>query len=113
MNKKQTLMTALLGAALMFGTIGAANATPWTKDHPRRTEVNHRLTRQDMRINHDLRTGKITFRQARKLHREDHLIRANERLDARFDRTHVTPTEKHALNQDENGVNRQIHQDVH
>ena len=79
MRNTRTLLTALFGAAVLFGTIGAANATPWTNHHPRRAEVNHRLARQDHRINHDLRTGKITFHQARMLHREDRMIRANER----------------------------------
>ena len=113
MRNTRTLLTALFGAAVLFGTIGAANATPWTNHHPRRAEVNHRLARQDHRINHDLRTGKITFHQARMLHREDRMIRGNERMDARFDGSHVTRPEDRALNQDENGVSRQIHQDAH
>jgi hypothetical protein len=113
MRTTRTLLTALFGAAVLFGTIGAASADPWNVRHPRRTEVNHRLNHQDMRINHDLRTGKISFRQAHQLHREDRMIRAHERLDARFDGSHVTRPQDRALNQDENGVNRQITRDAH
>jgi hypothetical protein len=106
-------MTALFGAAVLFGTMGAASAETWNQAHPARAEVNHRLAHENMRIRHDLRTGKITFHQARVMRHELRMIRANERLDARFDRGHITRPEDRALNQDENGVSRQIHRDAH
>jgi hypothetical protein len=41
------------------------------------------------------------------------MIRTNERLDARFDHGHVTRAQDRALNQDENGVSRQIYRTAH
>jgi hypothetical protein len=71
-------------------------------------EVNRRLGHQDHRINRDLRRGRISVHQARYLHRENRAIRGQERFDARFNNGHVTRAEQHALNRDENGVNRKI-----
>ena len=109
----RTLITALFSTAVLFGSIGAASASPWTNDHPRRAEINHRLANQDHRINRDLRHGEITMHQARYLHREDRMIRHDERFDARFDHSHVTRAEDRALNQNENGASRQIYRDAH
>jgi hypothetical protein len=112
------IIIATFATALLAGTAGAASAAtvtpgPWDQRHPRRVEVNHRLARQDMRINHDLRSGKITLHQARMLHRDDRMVRASERTDARFDKSHLTPADQRSLNQDENAVNRDIHHDAH
>jgi len=111
------IIIATFATALLAGTAGAASAatvTPanWDRHHLRRVEVNHRLTHQDMRINHDLRIGRITLHQARMLHRDDRMIRASERTDARFDKSHLTPADQHGLNQDENAVSRDIHRDA-
>ncbi len=102
-----------LATALGLAGIASASATPWTEHHPRRVEVNHRLAHQDRRINHDLAEGKITGRQAARLHREDRVVRADERFDARFDHSHLTRADQRSLNQDENGVSRQIQRDAH
>jgi hypothetical protein len=75
--------------------------------------VNHRLATQDMRINRDYRDGSISLRQARLLHTEDRMVRHQERFDARFDHGHITRADQRALNQDENGVSRQIWRDAH
>ena len=113
MQLKRTLLIALFGTVMAVGGIGAASASPWSNHHPRRAEVNHRLAVQDMRINHDYRTGRISLHQARYLHREDRMIRGQERFNARFDGGHITRAEQRSLNQDENGVSRQIHRDAH
>ncbi|MBV8590838.1 MAG: hypothetical protein JO212_12425 [Acetobacteraceae bacterium] len=97
----------------MLVAAGAASADPWNERHPRRAEVNHRLAEQDMRINRDYRDGRISFRQARRLHAEDRVIRQQERFDARFDGGHISRPEQRALNQDENGMSRQIWRDAH
>jgi hypothetical protein len=113
MQLKRALMIALFGTAGALATAGAASADPWDLHHPRRAEVNHRLAMQDMRINHDYRNGRISLRQAHYLHAEDRMIRHQERIDARFDRTHITRAGQRALNQNENGVSRQIWRDAH
>ena len=113
MNFKRALIIALFGTAGALATVGAASANPWDWNHPRRAEVNHRLALQDMRINRDHRDGRISMRQAHYLHAEDRMIRRQERLDARFDRGHITRADQHALNRNENGVSRQISRDAH
>jgi hypothetical protein len=113
MLNHRTLITALFGTAVLFGSVGVATASPWSNHHPRRAEVNHRLANQDHRINRDLRDGRITAHQARYLHREDRMIRNNERSDSRFDNSHITRGEDRALNQNENAVSRQTYRDAH
>lgn len=110
---KRALFIALFGVTAAFATTGSASADPWDMHHPRRAEVNHRLAMQDMRINHDYRDGRISLRQARNLHAEDRMIRHQERFDARFDRGHITRADQRGLNQNENGVSRQIWRDAH
>ena len=113
MQLKQTLLIALFGIAGAAAAAGSASASPWDQHHPRRAEVNHRLAVQDMRINRDFREGRISLHQARYLHGEDHLIRNQERFDARFDRGHISRSEQRGLNREENGVSRQIWRDAH
>ena len=110
---KRTLLIALFGTAAALATTGAASANPWDLHHPRRAEVNHRLAVQTMRINRDYRDGRISLRQAHYLHAEDRMISRQERFDARFDRGHITRADQRGLNQDENGVSRQIWRDAH
>jgi hypothetical protein len=112
-NIKRSTFILLIGMGVSLAGIGGASAAPWDQTHPRRAEVNHRLSHQDRRIDHELRTGKITFRQAAMLHREDHMARRDERFDARFDRSHLTRADQRSLNQDENGISGQIHRDAH
>ena len=113
MQFKQALLIALFGIASSAATVTAASANPWDWHHPRRAEVNHRLARQDMRINRDYRDGRISLHQAHYLHAEDRMLRHQERFDARFDHGHITRADQRALNQDENGVNRQIRHDAY
>lgn len=94
--------------ALLVGFAGTASASTWQQNHPRRVEVNHRLARQNVRINHELRRGEITRAEARKLHREDRFVRHEERFMASQHGSHITRAEKHALNQQENGISKQI-----
>lgn len=105
----------ILALASVLGLTGvaSASASTWDQRHPRRVEVNHRLANQDRRIDRDFAEGKITAHQAARLHREDRMVRADERFDARFDRSHLTRADQRSLNQDENGVSRQIYRDAH
>ena len=108
MNLKKTLILAGITLAMALGAVDAASASTWNANHPRRTEVNHRLDRQDVRINRELARGEIGLHRARVLHREDRLIRHEERFEARFHHGHITRAEQRALNQQENGVSHQI-----
>ena len=106
---------ARIGAiALVFaatiGLAGTASAETWAQAHPRRAEVNHRLANQNRRIDREVREGEISRAQAYALHGEDRTIRAEERFMASQHRGHITRAEQRALNQQENGVSRQIGQ---
>jgi hypothetical protein len=106
---KKTILMAVMGTALSFGTIASASAdTIWQTNHPRREEVNNRLNNQNRRINHERAEGEISANQARTMHNEDRMVRTQERFDARFNDGHITKVEQRALNQDENGISRQI-----
>ena len=100
----------LAAATIGLGAL-ASNAfaeTHWQKDHPRRTEVNHRLANQNRRIHNDVKNGTLSKSQAAKLHHDDHQVRQEERDMASQDGGHITKTDQRALNQQENGISGQI-----
>jgi hypothetical protein len=47
----------LVSLAALAGTASAE--TTWQKNHPRRTQVNHRLANQDKRIHQDVKEGSL------------------------------------------------------
>jgi hypothetical protein len=104
---------AALALAAFFSTAIAAGAmaeTQWDKTHPRRDQVNDRLQNQNKRIHHEVKEGELSKAQAAKLHKDDHQIRQEERDMASQDGGHITKQDQRALNQQENGVSRQIGQ---
>jgi hypothetical protein len=109
----ETLMTkTLFGAALIAASLAvatqAAADTPWQRHHPRREEVNARLANQNRRIHEERREGDLTASQAQALHQDDRQIRQEERDMASQNGGHITRSEQHVLNQQENGVSQQI-----
>jgi hypothetical protein len=107
--RKILIMTAL--TATFAGLAGNAFAeTNWQKNHPRRTEVNKRLANQNRRIHNDVKDGDMSKAKAAQLHHEDHQIRQEERDMASQNGGHITKPEQRVLNQQENGVSRQIGQ---
>jgi hypothetical protein len=100
---------AALVATAAGGAFSSAYAeSSWDATHPRRDEVNDRLTHQDRRINQERREGEISRGQARMEHREDHRIRNEERRMAFRDGGHITRQDQRVLNRQENRVSRQI-----
>jgi len=95
---------------LLSGLAGTAMSTEttWEKHHPRRDQVNDRLENQDKRINHEVKQGDLTQKQAAALHKDDHMIRQEERDMAQLDHGHITAADQKALDQQENVVSRQI-----
>ena len=99
--------------AVSFAVVGSAMSTAfaetqWERNHPRRDQVNDRLSNQNHRINKELKEGDITKQQANQLHREDRSIRQEERTMAKFNNGHITKGEQKTLNQQENAVSGQI-----
>jgi hypothetical protein len=105
-RKILTVTAVTLSLAGLAST--ALAETQWQKDHPRRTEVNKRLANQNRRINKEVKEGEITKGQAKQLHKEDHQIRQEERDMASQNGGHITKSEQRVLNQQENGVSKQI-----
>lgn len=107
MKTKHFLPLAII--ALMTISISSfAQDSKWNKRHPRRTEVNDRLKNQNARIDNKVADGKMSIREADKLHAEDHHMRREERRMAANDNGHVTKGEQARLNRQENRTSRQI-----
>jgi len=101
----------LLTTILISGVASSSFAeTKWQKNHPRRTQVNHRLANQNKRIHQERKEGELSAAQAAKLHKEDHQIRQEERAMASQNGGHITKLEQKTLNQQENQVSKQIGQ---
>jgi hypothetical protein len=105
---KHSMKTTILTLAVAMLSTGAMAQTAWDRDHPRREQVNDRLSNQNRRIKQEVREGEITKGQAQRLHAEDRALRNEERTMAGTNRGHITGAEQKALNQQENAVSRQI-----
>ncbi|MCE1243701.1 hypothetical protein [Oryzomicrobium sp.] len=111
MSRTNKMLSALLVSVLALGAAGSSFAeTQWQKTHPRRTEVNDRLANQNRRIHQEVREGEMSKQKAAQLHKEDRQIRQEERDMASQNGGHITKQEQRTLNQQENGVSRQIGQ---
>ena len=107
--KLRTLLIAAAGLTMAVGAAGAASAeTPWQAHHPRRVEVNHRLSNINHQIRHERREGDLTAAQARRMHERDFAIRMQERRFARHDGSHITRREQVRLNHEETRLHRHV-----
>jgi hypothetical protein len=107
-SKSSRIALTILSLGVLVGGTQLASAETWNQAHPRRAEVNSRLKNQDHRINQERREGEISGKEAHKLHAEDHAVRQEERDMAKQNGGHITRSEQRVLNQQENGVSRQI-----
>jgi hypothetical protein len=108
MKSFRALMSIVVMATSLTATAAPALADTWQQDHPRRAEVNGRLSNQNERIRQDVRDGRMSHARAAQLRHEDRQIRSEERAMASQNHSHITRTEQRALNQQENHVSRQI-----
>jgi hypothetical protein len=97
---------AIVACAALVGPASAD--TTWQKNHPRREQVNQRLSNQNKRINADVKNGTLTKSQAANLHHEDHQVRQEERDMASQNGSHITKSEQRVLNGQENAISGQI-----
>ena len=104
----KTLILAAASLAVIAGASSASADTRWQNRHPRREQVNNRLNNQNRRIHQEVKEGDLTHAQAAALHQDDRQIRREERLMATQDGGHITKADRRVLNQQENGVSRQI-----
>jgi len=106
-RKTLTFAAAIVSLAALVGTTASAETT-WQKNHPRRTQVNRRVANQNRRIHNDVKDGTLNKAQASNLHREDHQVRQEERDMASQNGGHIAKAEQGVLNQQENGISREI-----
>lgn len=98
-------------SALLLGSLTTnvmAEEGKWEKHHPRRDQVNDRLEKQNKRINHEVKEGELTKKQASELHKDDRQIRQEEHDMASQNKGHITKEEQKTLNQQENQVSKEI-----
>lgn len=112
-NCKTVHFIALVALSATLVTVGtasfaAAKDGQWAKNHPRREQVNGRLSNQNNRIRDEVKEGDMTKTQAAALHKDDRQIRREERSMASQNGGHITKQEQKTLNQQENAVSRQI-----
>ena len=114
LNRNRKILGLAVVTGALAGFAGAALAadgageTTWQKEHPRRTEVNDRLKNQNRRIHQDVRDGTMTRNQAAADRAQQHQVRQEQRDMAAQNNGHITKTEQRALNQQENGISREI-----
>ena len=102
------LLSAFALASFAQGTAATDKDTQWQKNHPRREQVNERLTNQNRRIKQEVKEGEMSKGKAAKLHKEDRQVRQEERDMAAQNGGHITKAEQKVLNQQENKVSQQI-----
>jgi len=104
----KTLLLALGLCTALGAASGASAETRFQATHPRRAEVNMRLTKLDHKVLVARHEGRMGPQKAKLVRAEVRTIRAQERLDARRHGGHITKVEQRRLNRAENGLARQI-----
>jgi hypothetical protein len=104
---KTAALTLVVGLTGSMATNALADTT-WQKNHPRREQVNQRLANQNKRIRTEVKEGEMSKAHAAALHKDDRQIRGEERLMASQNGGHITKQEQKTLNQQEDGVSKQI-----
>ena len=108
------LTRTLLAAGLVLAGLSAipaqASAQGWHRTHPARTEINHRIARQQVRITHEAREGDLSRSEAHGLRQDLHGIRQDERAYARSNdkNGHLTRAQVHDLNHQLNQTSHAI-----
>lgn len=103
------ILAIALGTLLTGAVASSALAdTKWEKHHPRRDQVNDRLSNQSKRIHHEVKDGDLTHAQAATLRKDDRQVRTEERAMASQNGGHITKLEQKTLNQQQNAISKQI-----
>lgn len=107
------IQTKLFAALLAAGAIAAptiAEAGSWQRHHPARAQINHRIAKQHVRIQHQVRQGDMARVEARSLHRDLHSVRKQERAHAlaNGNNGHLTRPQIRGLNSQLNQTSRAI-----
>jgi hypothetical protein len=107
--KLRNLLIAAAGLIMTAGAAQTASAAPiHAVNHPRRVEVNHRLTHLNRTIRVERRKGEVDAFQARHFRHDVRSIRFQEGHFARHHKGHLTRYEQARLNHEANGVGRHL-----
>ena len=113
MNKSVALGAAM-GLAALTALAGPASAeTRWGLRHPRQHEVLGRTASQSARIHYDRTHGLISGQEAHDLHAQDRAIAGEDHADSKANGGYITKGQQHALNQEENALSKEIHDEAH
>jgi len=106
------MKTRIFLSMALIAFLGLSNPSfaqsKFDKTHPRRSEVNTRLNKQNARIKNKVADGKMSKSEASKLHAHDHQVRQEERDMAAQNHGHITKQEDKTLNQQENKNSHKI-----
>ncbi len=103
----------VLAACFCLLTALPASASSFAQRHPRRAEVNHRERDQQQRIANGIRNGSLSPSEVRQLESEESAVNRQERGEVRANGGYLTHSQDHQLNQELNGISRDIYQDKH
>jgi hypothetical protein len=104
----KTLLLALGLCTALGAATGASAETRFQATHPRRAEVNMRLTKLDQKVVVARKEGRMGPQKAKLIRAEVRTVRAKERLDAARHGGRITKVEQRKLNRTETGIARQI-----
>jgi hypothetical protein len=107
-NFRKPLVLAFAGLLVAGLAAPAFAETAWERNHPRRDQVNDRISNQFHRINQERREGELSRGQARAMRMQERGVLAEERADARLHGGHITRGEQAQLNRDLNAIGREI-----
>ena len=98
--------TMIMMVAGMMAITSAQQASP-------KSEVGQRQQNQKNRINNGVKNGELTKSQAHALHQEDKSMHNEIKADRAQNGGKLTPVEKKQINQQQNQVSKQIHNEKH
>src|ERR1700722_17718473 len=101
-RKSLSFAAAIVSLATLAGIASAE--TTWQKQHPRRTQVNHRLANQNRRIHNDVNGGRMTKARAAQVQHEGRQGGQEHRDMASENGGPGTKSEQHDLNSQASGI---------
>ena len=103
---KKTMIMMVAGMMAITISASAQQASP-------KSEVGQRQQNQKNRINNGVKNGELTKSQAHALHQEDKSMHNEIKADRAQNGGKLTPVEKKQINQQQNQVSKQIHNEKH
>ena len=107
------LYTATAFAGILAVCVSQASAGWFSRQHPRRAEIDRREEHQQERIGRGLRTGSLSPAEAQSLESQERTIQHQEHEEVRANGGSLTKHQAQQLNREEDMLSREIHHDTH